>query len=144
MMVWATSGTLSHFYSAILIIGDYRTPPDDTPPSNVTTTVPTTSPTDGLANSQLSPGSGLTPAVGVLWSLQSSPLQTFALPPLTSPLSLRPGEPSHLPLRPPPGGLASIVVVAARTKVEALQPKYLLSTPATGNWTKRSVATVAS
>ncbi len=51
------------------MVGDYRPPPDETPPSNVTTTVSSTFPAAGTANSQLSPGSGLSSAAGVLGSL---------------------------------------------------------------------------
>ncbi len=69
VMVCATSGTISHLYNAVLMVGDYRPSPDDTPPGNVTTTVSTSPPTAGSPNSQLSPGSGLSTATDVLRSL---------------------------------------------------------------------------
>jgi hypothetical protein len=67
--VWVTNGTISHSYSAILMVGDYRPQTEEPPQGNATTISPTTPPLGGPANSQMSPVSGLSPALTVLESL---------------------------------------------------------------------------
>ncbi len=64
--VRATSGTISHSYSAILMVGDYRPPTEEPPPSNNATTTSTHQSNEATTN-QLLPI--LSPAVTMLESL---------------------------------------------------------------------------
>jgi len=65
--VLATSGTMSHSYSAILMVGDYR-PPTEEPPSSNNATTTSTRQSNGATTNQLLPI--LSPAVAVLESLR--------------------------------------------------------------------------
>ncbi len=73
--VTATSGTITHSYSAILSIGDYRPQPTEPPTDNATITTPTNQASNGAFRNNLSPVSSLSPVLDVLrsfWWLQAA------------------------------------------------------------------------
>ena len=66
--VRATSGTISHSYSAILMVGDYRPPTEEPPPPSSNATTTSTDQSNEATTNQLLPI--LSPAVAMLESLR--------------------------------------------------------------------------
>ncbi len=66
--VTARSGTITHSYNAILMVGDYRPQPEEPPITNATNTAQTNQPQNGAGN-HLSPVAALSPVLNLLASL---------------------------------------------------------------------------